>query len=266
MVTAHDVHTITFDKTMRGYSVEQVDEFLEKAAAQLEQDEARISELTQSNAASQAKAAELDKKLENYVSYEDALKAALLNAQRMGENVIREAKQKADALVREASIRADDIARAAESKNEEQTIELERIKSEVAQFKSNVLSLYKAHIESLSTLPDSTPEEPEEEKEEIPAQPETEAFPAKAPAAEPEAPAAAIVPEAAPAAQEPAKPAPDVGFWEQDEHALAPEQMPAQPAPDEAEISFGRPQAEKAPEEEAPAAKPDSFRGISFSD
>ncbi|MCI2046726.1 MAG: DivIVA domain-containing protein [Faecalibacterium sp.] len=260
MVTAHDVNTITFDKAMRGYSVEQVDQFLEKAAAQLEQDEARISELTKNNEALRAKAAELDKKLEGYVSYEDALKAALLNAQRMGENVIREAKQKADALVREASIRADDITRAAESKTDEQKIELERIKSEVAQFKSNVLSLYKAHIESLSTLPDTAPEEAEQ-----PAQ-KAEAPEPQQPAAEPEMPAEEIVPAAPAAEPEVEEPAKDVGFWEQDEKDLAPQQAPEQQAPAEEENVFGQSLQESIPEEEKPEAKPDSFRGISFSD
>ena len=41
----------------------------------------------------------------------------------------------------------------------EQQTELERVQNEVAHFKASVLSLYKIHIESLSTLPDSEPEE-----------------------------------------------------------------------------------------------------------
>jgi cell division initiation protein len=263
MVTAHDVHTVTFEKTMRGYSVNQVDDFLDRIADQLEQDEARAAELTKNCEAMQAKLAEQAKKLEGYTSYEDALKAALLNAQRMGENVIREAKQKSDALVREASIRADDITRAAESKKAEQEIELERIRGEVAQFKSNVLSLYKSHIESLSTLPDADQEAadaaPEAQAQDTadaaPAAPETKADP------EPEAvhPAEPEVPEsplaqgaAAPAAQNDSD-----SFWEQDEHDLT------APADDLAQTKRFDPQTAK-PEE--PETHADTFRGISFSD
>lgn len=226
MVTVQDVHNVTFEKSMRGYHVEQVDSFLDKVAEQLEQDEAQIAALTKSNDELKSKLCELVKQLEGYRADEDALKSALLNAQRMGENVIREAKQKADALVREASIRADDITRAAESKISDQQIELQRVKSEVAQFKSNVLSLYKAHIESLSTLPDDETEagEPEEETAPAPetAMPQIEPVQTAAPVAaaepapaEPETPAA---PEAAPAAAQPAAPA--SSFWEQDEAAL----------------------------------------------
>lgn len=250
MVTVQDVQGVTFDKGMRGYQVEQVDNFLDRVAAQLEENDKQIRELTSTNEELKSKLCELAKRLEGYRNDEDALKSALLNAQRMGENVIREAKQKSDAIVREASIRADDITRAAQARTSEQEIELQRIKGEVAQFKSNVLSLYKAHIESLSTLPD------EEKAHEAPAQ-EPAAQPAEpaAPAAvQPEAPvqesaisqeadaaqpAQAAAPEA-PAAAEP--PAADAGdFWDKDESELA------------------------SPEDSR-AMKQDSFRGISFSD
>ena len=233
MVTVQDVHGVTFEKGIRGYQVEQVDTFLDQVAAQIEQDERRIAELTRSNDELKARLCEMAKRLESYRSDEDALKSALLNAQRMGENVIREARQKADALVREASIRAEDIDRAAQSRIGDQQVELERIKSEVAQFKSNVLSLYKAHIESLSTLPDY------EEAEEAPAaEPEAEPapLPEPVPAAEPE-PAPAQEPAA-----EPVEPEQD-SFWEKDEAELAPAAAPAG---------------------QAETASP--FRGITFSD
>lgn len=248
MVTVQDVHNVTFEKAMRGYHVEQVDSFLDQVAAQLEQDESQIAALTKSNDELKSKLAELARQLEGYRADEDALKSALLNAQRMGENVIREAKQKADALVREASIRADDIARAAESRISDQQIELQRVKSEVAQFKSNVLSLYKAHIESLSTLPDDEEAAAQPEAEPAAVQPETvpETEPVQpavqeaAPEFVPEAPAA---PAALAAAQ---TAAPVSSFWEQDEDTLT--------------------QAAPQPEPEAPAVSSSPFRGITFSD
>ena len=39
------------------------------------------------------------------------LKSALINAQRMGENVIREANQKAEDILHRANLRGDDIIR-----------------------------------------------------------------------------------------------------------------------------------------------------------
>ena len=113
-----------------------------------------------------AKCAEMEKnlyvlaqKIEQYRADEDTLKSALINAQRLGENVIHEAKQKADSILRDAALKAESLDEQLKAKIVEQQTELERVQNEVAHFKASVLSLYKIHIESLSTLPDSEPEE-----------------------------------------------------------------------------------------------------------
>lgn len=198
MVTAQEVHSVTFDKGLRGYNMEQVDEFLDRIAEQLEADEKKIAELNSNNDELKDKLLELAQKLESYHNDEDALKSALLNAQRMGENVIKEARQKADVLERESRIRSEDILRAGMEKIKEQEIELERIKSEVAQFKASVLGLYKLHIESLSKLPGADEKAPAAQPAQEPVQqtaveevvePEpapVEAAPEEQPVAEPE--------------------------------------------------------------------------------
>lgn len=219
MVTAQEVHSVTFDKGLRGYNMEQVDEFLDRIAEQLEADEKKIAELNANNDELKDKLLELAQKLEGYRNDEDALKSALLNAQRMGENVIKEARQKADALERESRIRSEDILRAGMEKIKEQEIELERIKSEVAQFKASVLGLYKLHIESLSKLPGA------EEKAPV-------AQPAQEPAPQPtveetveleEAPAE-VIPEEQPVAEPETEveetSAEEENFWQKDEEDL----------------------------------------------
>lgn len=104
----------------------------------------------------------LAQKIEAYRTDEENLKSALINAQRMGENVIREAKQKAEGILREATVRADEVILNAQEEKAQQEIELQRVKAEVGQFKADVLSLYKRHIESLSTLPEEELEQSEE--------------------------------------------------------------------------------------------------------
>ncbi|EJX08041.1 DivIVA [gut metagenome] len=154
MITPEEIRSITFDKGMRGYRIEDVDAFLRQAASDMEQ-------LITEKEETEQKLYILAEKIEEYRKDEDNLKTALLNAQRMGENVIREAKQKAESMLRKAGIQADDLTRIAREQVEEQEKELERAKAEVAQFKNSVLSLYKQHIESLSCLPG------EEEMDEI---------------------------------------------------------------------------------------------------
>ena len=167
MISPQEIRTVTFDKVMRGYRTEDVDALLQQLAQQME-------ELQAEKESTEKKLYVLAQKVEEYRKDEDNLKTALLNAQRMGENVIKEAKQKAESILREAGIKAEDITRAAQEQVSEEQLELERVKAEVAQFKNSVLSLYKQHIESLSTLPGDEPEEPEEEPS-SPAEEEPEA-------------------------------------------------------------------------------------------
>lgn len=188
MISPQEIRSVTFDKVMRGYRPEDVDAFLQQVAQEMEQ-------LAADNADKEKKLYILAEKIEEYRRDEDNLKTALLNAQRMGESVIREAKQKAESLLREAGIRADTLTRVAQEQNEEQQQELERVKAEVAHFKNTLLAMYKQHIELISGLPGDE----EAEEAEIAAE-AVEPVQAEAPLVQPEEEAQ---PEQAPVMEEP---------------------------------------------------------------
>lgn len=176
MLTSNEIRTVSFDRTIRGYRCEDVEAFLQQVADQFDQQEATMADL-------EKKLHILAQKIEEYRADEDTLKTALLNAQRMGENVIHEAKQKADSILREATLKSESLNEQAKAQVLEQQMELERVQAEVAHFKASVLGLYKSHIESLSTLPGS---EPEPEQPAQPAQPEVEVQPVADPQPEAE--------------------------------------------------------------------------------
>ncbi len=244
MISSQEIRTVTFEKAMRGYRAEDVDSFLQQVAD-------TIDELTKEKEESRKKLYILAQKIEEYRKDEDNLKTALLNAQRMGENVIHEAKQKAEEIIRKARIGAEDITRQAHEQVQDETLEYQRISAEVAAFKTNVLNLYRQHIESLSTLPGHEEEAPAEKEEEAVQSPEELAA---------QEPAAAETDEPAQPAQQEAAP------WVV--AAAAPE------APEEedfgAEIDFTNlMDAPDAPEEEPAEEEPsvfDGFQGIKFSD
>lgn len=258
MISPQEIRTVTFDKAVRGYRTEDVDAFLQQVAEQMEQ-------LTAEKEDKEQKLYILAQKIEEYRKDEDNLKTALLNAQRMGENVIKEAKQKAESILREAGIKAEDITRAATEQVQEERLQLESIKAEVAQFKNNVLSLYKQHIESLSTLPggDAEEEEPEPETE-APAGPEAQAA---------EAPVFAALEQepAAPAAEKPEEPDlidafPDLAaLYGLEGLGAEPGQEPdGLPAEDPEPAA---PYIPQAPAPEKPASSVfEGFQGIKFSD
>lgn len=148
MLSSNEIRTVSFDKTMRGYRCEDVEAFLQQVADQVDEQSAKLAD-------TEKKLHILAQKIEQYRADEDTLKTALLNAQRLGENVIREAKQKAESVLRDATLKSESLNEQAKAQVLEQRMELERVQAEVAHFKASVLSLYKVHIESLSTLPDA---------------------------------------------------------------------------------------------------------------
>ncbi len=185
-MNVEDIHNVTFDKVMRGYRTEDVDAYLDQVAAELERLQTEKADL-------EKKMYILAEKVDQYRSDEETLKTAMLNAQRMGESVIHEARQKAETILYDATNKANLARDEAVEKVAEQELLLSRLKAEVACFKSNILNLYKQHIESLSLLPGAEKaktekEEPEEGSEKEPKQDAPEETPKQEPAQESEAP------------------------------------------------------------------------------
>jgi len=225
MLTPQDVRSVQFEKNLRGYRTEDVDRFLDKVEEQLQQNDAQAEQLRKQIADLTAENQKLKGELQSFEADGDMLKSALINAQRMGENVIREANQKAEEIIHRANLRGDDIIRDAnellqkasdradeiENEANEKRLaeerEYDRVRLEVTRFKADVLNLYRSHVESLSRLPEFQKDAKEAEKD----APVQDAEPAQEAAAEqPAAPAEADAPEApaepaaeAPAANEP---------------------------------------------------------------
>ena len=269
MLTPQDVRSVQFEKNLRGYRTEDVDRFLDKVEEQLQQNDAQAEQLRKQIADLTAENQKLKGELQSFEADGDMLKSALINAQRMGENVIREANQKAEEIIHRANLRGDDIIRdanellqnEANEKRLAEEREYDRVRLEVTRFKADVLNLYRSHVESLSRLPEFQKDAKEAEKD-APvqdAEPVQEAA-AEQPAAQPEtAPAADAA--AAPAEQpaemtettEPAAPADDdkaadssEDFWAKDESQLKLDPPPADMKPDEPDY--------------------DAFQGVKFSE
>lgn len=153
MITAQDIHNATFEKAMRGYRSDDVDEFLTKVAQEIEQMAKEKAEL-------EKKLFILAEKVDQYRSDEETLKTALINAQRLGETVVFEAKQKAETIIYDATKRASAEKDEAAEKVAAAELMLAKLQGEVGKFKTDVLNLYKQHIESLSVIPDEPKKAP----------------------------------------------------------------------------------------------------------
>ncbi|MEG1943466.1 MAG: DivIVA domain-containing protein, partial [Angelakisella sp.] len=91
--------------------------------------------------------------LENYREEEDSLRSALIGAQKLGDSILKESRQKAEKIVQDATTRAEQISSDASLKIEQQRYELEQMQAEVSEFKERLFSLYKAHLDMLKNIP-----------------------------------------------------------------------------------------------------------------
>ena len=105
MLTPQEVSEHAFTRAFNGYNMTMVDEFLDVLTAD-------YTTLYKENATLKAKMKVLVEKVEEYRSTEDAMRKALMTAQKMADDLVAEAEQKRNQLLQNAE--ADAKARVAE--------------------------------------------------------------------------------------------------------------------------------------------------------
>ncbi len=244
MIASEDVRRVTFEKAMRGYRCDDVDDYLRQVADSLDALSAENEDL-------QKKLVVLAQRIDQYRAEEDTLHTTLINAQRLGENVIKEAKQKAAEVIRAANIRAEDREQRARDEVELAQQELTTIRKETENFKKSLLAMYRKHIELLSKIPeasDTVEPPPEDDEPEPQPEPQPQAQAVSQPVYETPEPEPAYEPQPAYDAQ-PAFEAPQPAY-EEPAPAFEPEPVQeAQPEPDP-EPYYGDSEDEALPETE----------------
>ena len=196
MISSEDVRHVTFDKAFQGYRREDVDDYLKQVAQSMDDLAAQNDDL-------QKKLVMLAQRIEKYRTMENSLSTSMINAQRMGDSIIRESKQKAAEIIRSANIKAEDREQRARDDVELAKQEIVTLKGEADSFKRSLIEMYRKHINLINKLPDYT-RRPEDEPVPPPSPAPEQAA---APAAEPQ-PAVQAPAYTAPAAQPVQEPAP----------------------------------------------------------
>lgn len=164
MMTAQEIREKKFEKAAWGYRPEDIDEFL----GQLE---TTFQEIDSEREDSNHKIQVLADKVREYMKDEEALKDALLGAQKEGHRVIKEANEKADQILNrakeEAAMLLDEATRQHEAAMEKNRLEIAKekealaeIKKLVADFKRNLFDMYKGHLEMISSIPEENQDFP----------------------------------------------------------------------------------------------------------
>ena len=249
MISSEDVRRVTFDKAFQGYRREDVDAYLKEVAQAMDDLAAQNDDL-------QKKLVVLAQRIDQYRAEEDTLRTTMINAQRLGDNVIREAKQKAAEIIRTANIKAEDREQRSRDDVELAKQEIVTLKSEADSFKRSLIEMYRKHINLINKLPDYTPQP--EDPPVRPMQPAAEPAPAPVQAAPVEQPAVepTYTPPAAQPAPEPIQPPmQETAYYE--EPAPAPEA--AAPAGEKVDtVEFAIAPHPEEPEEIAPTPIPEA--------
>ena len=190
MLTSKDIRSTSFETVRRGYAIEDVDAFLKKVAgefdafqtetvAMLQEKDQELENVKREKKELESKMLVIADKLEEYRSQETLLQNALLNAEKMKESLLGEARQTSEILIRDAQQKAEKILESANSRVVTEEQNYLRMQQEVAKFKNKVLDIYKSHLAVLNSLPsdlenDTEPEVPETPAVEEPAAPAVE--------------------------------------------------------------------------------------------
>lgn len=169
MLTPNDISSKKFEKSAFGYKPEDVDNFLSEVLNS-------YSAVYAEKEAAEEKLVVLAEKLEEYRSNEDSLRTVLMGAQKLGENIVRDSKAKAEVILSEAENQVKQVFAESESKIIKEKETLVTLQKETAEFKKHLLAMYRQHLELISLMPENNEEKPSEEvvpeevPEEIPAE------------------------------------------------------------------------------------------------
>ncbi len=195
MLNASEIRNARFSKAMGGYKQEEVDVLLDKIEADYEQFEHILKDLN-------AKIDRLNSELEDSKNSQGNIQNILVSAQRFADQIVEEAKVKSADIIASAQESIEKITaqekelttafdkKAGERKNaykndldkiidyaakkqaaietatqdcvDRQQLLFNKMKAEVAEFKAEITAKYKEHLELLSKIPDTVPNDPTE--------------------------------------------------------------------------------------------------------
>ena len=159
MLTPSELRNAQFSKArLGGYVMSEVDKLLDEVTPDYEA-------LYNENAELRKKVEVLLDRLDRYQEQEDSIKAAILNAQRMCDTIVAQARQQAALIEQDAKIKAGRVAEEAQRSIQDKHDELVSIRREVTQFRSQLVSLYRSHLEKIKEIPSFEEEGPSQQAE-----------------------------------------------------------------------------------------------------
>ena len=170
MLTIDEIKNISFRKANRGggYHPDDVDSFIDDVVATFEQMKREKSDLIR-------KMDILANRIEKYRADEEIVRNALISSQRISDETIKDANEKAEGIIKDAEARAQLMVMDANKAVLAKKDEMLKLEKDAADLRDAVLAMYKKHIEVISELP--TQQDVEELNEKLYDSKEEEAAP-----------------------------------------------------------------------------------------
>ena len=130
---------------LRGYAVEEVDEYCAFALD-------KYTELYRENDALEQKIASLEAELAHFREDEESIRSALVDAKRASTRIVEEATERSKVILHSAKLNCDRILSEFRSAVSEERDELLLLRAMVKKFKDDLFSAYKTHIEYIERI------------------------------------------------------------------------------------------------------------------
>ncbi|MPM29039.1 Septum site-determining protein DivIVA [bioreactor metagenome] len=144
-ITSMDINNKEFKRVMRGYSADEVDEFLEKVSEDYEM-------IYKENTTLKEKISVFQDKLDHYTKIESTIQSTLLLAQNAAEQAKLSAQTEAELIIRNANDSARKVMDKAHSDVLTVNDEFERTKQEFAKFRSKFRNFMISQMEMFEAL------------------------------------------------------------------------------------------------------------------
>ncbi|RPJ52912.1 MAG: DivIVA domain-containing protein [Acidobacteria bacterium] len=140
-----------FGRKFRGFDPDEVQGYLEQVAEEM-------TRLGQENADRAAQLQRLEGQLHAHEEREETLKATLLSAQKLTDEMKVQAQREAELLLKEAELKAERLLDQAQRKLGQVLAETAEAKRQRDLFVGKLRGLLKTHLELLDAAPDAPPE------------------------------------------------------------------------------------------------------------
>ncbi len=144
-LTPLDIHHKEFRHSLRGYSEEEVDAFLDEVADEFER-------LFKENIDLSEKLEAASEKVRQYQEQEQTIRNTMITAQRSADDIAAKARDESSVVLRDAEMKAKEIIHAALQQKQKIAAELVRIKQAEEDFRARFRGLLDQHSRSLAEI------------------------------------------------------------------------------------------------------------------